>query len=145
MGFALRYKLENLARYGKQGTGRQSEYRGYSHGLKSGIPVYLTSYGSLSAVCVGVSWLLKLCAESLITENRLPAFLVTACGMLSMLPFSTLFFGFFSGAPHLLLSSDHFHFKTQPPSERRGRAELQLEQEDAFRRDAHIRVSQPLL
>lgn len=95
MGFALRYKLENLARYGKQGTGRLSEYRWYSHGLKSGIPVYLTSYGSLSAVCVGVSWLLKLCAESLITENRLPAFLVTACGILSMLPFSTLFFGFY--------------------------------------------------
>lgn len=95
MGFALRYKLENLARYGKQGTGRLCEYRGYSHGLKRGIPLYLTSFGSLSAIGVGISWLLELCAETLVTENRLPAFLVTACDMLSMLPFSTLFFGFF--------------------------------------------------
>lgn len=43
MGFALRYKLENLAHYGKQGTERLSEYRGYSHGLKRGWIVSLTS------------------------------------------------------------------------------------------------------
>lgn len=95
MGFALRYKLENLAHYGKQGTERLSEYRGYSHGLKRGWIVSLTSYGSPSAFCVAATWVLERCAETLITDNRLPAFLVSACNMLSMLPFSTLFFGFF--------------------------------------------------
>lgn len=93
MGFALRYKLENLAHYGKQGTGRLSEYRGYSHGLKRGWIVSLTSYGSLSAFCVLVSWMLKLCAETLITENRLPRFLVVVYDKVSKLPFSNLFVG----------------------------------------------------
>lgn len=75
MGFALRYKLENLAHYGKQGAERLSEYRVYSHGLKRGWIVSLTSYGSLSAFCILVSWMLELCAETLITENRLPSFI----------------------------------------------------------------------
>lgn len=93
MGFALRYKLENLAHYGKQGAERLSEYRGYSHGLKRGWIVSLTSYGSLSAFCVLVSWMLKLCAEMLITENRLPAFIVAVYDVVSKLPFSNLFLG----------------------------------------------------
>ena len=87
MGFSLRYKLENLAHYGKQGTERLSEYRGYSHGLKRGWIVSLTSYGSLSAFCVLVSWMLELCAGTLITENRLPAFLVVVYDNVSKLPF----------------------------------------------------------
>lgn len=94
MGFAIRYKLEDLVHYGKQGTGRLSEYRGYSHGLKRGIIVSLASYGSLSAVCVIAPWLLELCVGTLITDNRLPALLVAVYDVVSKLPFSNLFLGF---------------------------------------------------